>query len=169
MPFAVPWTDRVDEPDFEEEFVRFHRETLDSWRPSDWQLLLAAFSDGKPVGVQGVSANRFAEERTVRTGSWLGRSAQGKGLGTEMRVAVLELAFRHLDAAVARSGAMAGNEASLAVSRRLGYQEAGMSTRSPRGEPVAHHDLELVRDAYRAPFDVTVEGADGLRSLFGAR
>jgi RimJ/RimL family protein N-acetyltransferase/predicted GNAT family acetyltransferase len=169
MPFAVAWTDRTGDPGFEDDFVRFHRAALDGWLPGDWTLHLIAFAGGRPVGVQSLSGAQFAERRTVVTGSWLGRAWQSRGFGTEMRAGALELAFHTLGARVARSGALAGNPRSLRVSQRLGYREVGMSTASPRGIPVPHHDLELNREAFRAPVDVTVEGAEQLRPLFGVR
>ena len=125
MPFKVPWTDRANEPGFEDDFVRFHRAAIDEWRADRWALNLVAFVDGSPVGSQGLEAERFDETLTVSTGSWLGRPWQGLGLGTEMRAAVLEFAFGTLGARLARSGALAGNEQSLAVSRKLGYAEVG--------------------------------------------
>ena len=41
--------------------------------------------------------------RTVGTGSWLGRPYQGRGIGKEMRGAVLALAFDGLGAEVAET------------------------------------------------------------------
>ena len=67
----------------------------------------------------------------MKTGSWLGRSFQGRGIGTEMRAAVLELAFRGLGAATAESGALEGNAASARVSEKLGYRHDGLE----RGRP----------------------------------
>lgn len=49
-------------------------------------------------------ATDFPTLRTAGTGSWLGRSYQGKGLGTEMRAAILHLLFSGLDAVAATSG-----------------------------------------------------------------
>src|SRR6185312_6461241 len=79
--------------------------------------------DGDIVGVQDVQGERFALLKSVATGSWLGRRYQGKGIGTEMRAAILHLAFAGLGAEYASSGAFADNDASIAVSRRLGYDE----------------------------------------------
>ena len=167
MPFKVPWTDHVEEPGFEDDFVSFHRAALDDWQVGKWALNLVAFSDGSPIGSQGLEAARFDETLTVSTGSWLGRPWQGLGLGTEMRAAVLEFAFGTLGARLARSGALAGNEQSLAVSRKLGYAEVGLSSVSPRGTWVPHHDLELAAVGFRSPVPVEVEGAEQLLGLFG--
>ena len=169
MPFEVPWTDRADEPGFEDDFVRFHRGALDAWQPGRWALNLVAFVDGEPVGSQSLEAEGFAETRTVRTGSWLGRAYQGAGLGTEMRAAVLQFAFGTLGARLALSGAIVGNTQSLGVARKLGYAEVGMSSVAPRGTPVAHHNLELTNSAFRSPVPVAIEGGDELVGLFGRR
>jgi RimJ/RimL family protein N-acetyltransferase len=102
----------------------------------------------------------------VETGSWLGRDFQGRGLGTEMRAAVLTLAFEHLGARVARSGAIAGNPQSLGVSRKLGYSVAGSRMVAPRGEPLEHTDLELAAEDFVSPVPVEVEGiAQALQAI----
>jgi RimJ/RimL family protein N-acetyltransferase/predicted GNAT family acetyltransferase len=145
MPFEVPWTDDLDEADFVSHVTAV----------SDSELRFVAFLDGQPVGVQGLSLR----PEWVTTGSWLGRAYQGRGLGTEMRAAVLTYAFERLGAAVARSGAIGGNEQSLGVSRKLGYEVVGSHFVSPRGEPVEHTDVELRRERFVSPVPVEVVGA----------
>ena len=154
MPFEVPWTDDLDE----DAFLAYH---LDR---SPGRLELVAFLDGAPIGVQGL----HVELPAVSTGSWLGRRFQGRGLGTEMRSAVLTLAFDHLGAEVARSGALAGNEQSLGVSRKLGYVAVGSRTFAPRGEPVEHTDLELRRAAFRPFVAVSFTGLERALPLLRA-
>jgi RimJ/RimL family protein N-acetyltransferase len=117
--------------------------------------------------VQGLFAKDFAESRAVRTGSWLGQRFQSRALGTEMRTAVLELAFRGLGAEVARSGAVEGNAASLRVSEKLGYRVVGSGRVSPRGVEVEHTDVELRREDWRPPFAVEIEGLGNCLPLFG--
>lgn len=168
MPFAVAWTDGAGEPGFVDEFVAFHEQALGAWSPHEWTLSLLAFQEGDPVGTQGVGAKRFAAERVVTTGSWLGREHQGRGLGTEMRAAVLELAFGPLRAAAARSGWLeSGAGQSAGVSAKLGYREVGVHAESPRGEPVPHHDLRLERHEWRCPIHVEITGAGPCLPLFG--
>lgn len=168
MPFAVPWTDASGDPDFVTDFVAHHEETLAAWTPDEWRLNLLAFHDGTPVGSQALRATRFSVDRTVDTGSWLGVASQGRGLGTEMRVAVLELAFGCLGARAAQSGWLEGGAAqSAGVSARLGYREVGTHLERPRGEPVVHHDLLLARSDWTCPIRVEVEGADACLALFG--
>jgi RimJ/RimL family protein N-acetyltransferase len=93
MPFAMAWSDRSGDEGFIESFVEFHEAALRDWRPAEWTLNLLVFADGRPAGSQTIAAENFASTRTVATGSWLGKRFQRQGLGTEMRIAVLELAF----------------------------------------------------------------------------
>jgi RimJ/RimL family protein N-acetyltransferase len=164
MPFAVAWTD---EPYSEAWVVAFHEEQRAAWRPDAWDLELGVWSDGELAGVQAMYGKDFALSRTIGTGSWLGQRFQGRGIGTEMRAAMLELAFRGLGADLARSGAVEGNPASLRVSAKLGYRVTGRGTVSPRGVEVAHDDLELRREDWRPPLAVEIEGLGTCLSLFG--
>jgi RimJ/RimL family protein N-acetyltransferase len=167
MPFAVAWTDRSDEEGFVESFVEFHEAALRDWRPEKWALNLLVFFEALPAGSQTIGAEDFVSTRTVGTGSWLGKRFQRRGLGTEMRAAVLELAFGELGAEAATSGAIVGNEASKRVSEKLGYTSTGTSTVSPRGEPLTHFDLRIERDAWASPVPVEIAGLGGCLALFG--
>jgi RimJ/RimL family protein N-acetyltransferase len=155
MPFAVAWTDDLDL----DRFLAFHAEELRESTPEDWSLNLVTFVDGSPIGSQTLAATGFALDRVVRTGSWLGAAWQGRGLGTEMRAAVLELAFRGLGARAALSGYFEGNDASRRVSEKLGYHFAGVSAHAPRGVAVPHTDLRLDRDGWRG-YPVEISGLD---------
>jgi RimJ/RimL family protein N-acetyltransferase/predicted GNAT family acetyltransferase len=164
MPFGVAWTDSLDD----QSLVDWHLSALRDWRPYDWRLELVVFHDGGPIGVQGLRGERFGATREAGTGSWLGAAWQGQGLGTEMRAAILTLLFDGLGGTTATSGALDGNEASLAVSRKLGYEHVGRSTMSPRGAPIGHADLVLRRERFqRGDLQVTLEGLAGLEPLFG--
>jgi RimJ/RimL family protein N-acetyltransferase len=165
MPFEFAWTDDLEE----EAFLDYHASRLAESRPDDWRLELVAFHDGQPVGVQGITGRDFGATRAAGTGSWLGRPWQGRGLGTEQRTAALTFCFDVLGAERAISGALAGNEASLGVSRKLGYEQVGTSTVSPRGTPVAHADLVLERSRFRPAVPVQIAGFDrDLLAWFGA-
>ena len=167
MPFAVAWTDRSAEEGFVESFVEFHEAALREWRPESWSLNLLVFSDEQPAGSQSIAAEAFSSNRTVSTGSWLGKRFQRQGLGTEMRSAVLELAFRELGAVRATSGAIAGNEASKRVSEKLGYTVTGTSQVAPRSEPLKHYDLMIGKQTWMAPVPVEISGLAGCLPLFG--
>jgi RimJ/RimL family protein N-acetyltransferase len=164
MPFSVAWTDDPALSDF----LAYHELLRRDWSVDEWHLELGVWLEGELVGAQGVGSERFAETRTVATGSWLGQRFQRRGVGTEMRTAVLELAFQGLGAELARSGALDGNAASLRVSEKLGYRVAGRSACSPRGVEVGHTDLELRREDWSPPFPVEIEGLERCLPLFGA-
>lgn len=164
MPFGIAWTDSLTE----ESFTTFHRNAWRDWAPEKWQCNFVTFLDGEPIGTQGIEAENFAETRTVETGSWLGRSYQGKGYGTEQRAAVLEFAFRELGAEAAVSGALFPNIASQRISDKLGYRVTGISELSPRGEPIQHYDYRLDREDWRCPIDVRIEELEPALTLFGA-
>ena len=168
MPFTVPWTDSASSPSFRDDFVAFHEDAVASWRPARWTLNLIAFEDGRPVGTQALSARSFARTRRVDTGSWLGRDRQGRGLGTEMRAAALELAFAHLGAEEAWSAAHDDNEASRRVSEKLGYTAAGTEWHRPRGERVRATKLIRRRNGWHSPVPVEIERLAPLLPLFGA-
>jgi RimJ/RimL family protein N-acetyltransferase len=164
MPFFVPWTDdlRLDA------FLEFHRSAWETWRPEKWLLNLITFLEGRPIGTQGISANDFATNGEVETGSWLGVPYQGRGLGTEQRAAVLELGFRGLGAHAAVSGSIVHNISSQRVSEKLGYRVTGTRTIALRGDPVEHLDYRLDRADWRCPIPVELEGVEPCLPLFGA-
>jgi RimJ/RimL family protein N-acetyltransferase len=156
MPFLMPWTDAP--PDQRAlGTMQYHWSRWASWKPSDWGLELVVVRDGTVVGTQGVGAHDFAVLRQVSTGSWLGRAYQGQGIGTQMRAAVLHLAFAGLGARQAVSSAFQDNAASLGVSRKLGYRDDGINLRAVRDRPVVDRRLRLTRDDWLATRSVPVE------------
>ena len=165
MPFGVAWTDELTR----EGFLDYHRSQRTSWSPSSWKFDFGVWSDGVLVGVQGLGAESFAESRVAGTGSWLGSRFQRRGIGTEMRTALLELAFGPLGAVAVTSEAFEANAASRRVSEKLGYAIVGRNTLSPRGVPQPHLLLRLEREQWRgAPFPVEIDGAAACLPLFGA-
>ena len=165
MPFSVAWTDGLTR----EGFLDYHRSMRESWKPELWTLDLGSWADGILVGAQGIGAEAFAERRRVGTGSWLGAAHQGGGIGTEMRAAVIELAFTHLGARAVTSSAFEASTASRRVSEKLGYSIVGRESLSPRGTPQPHLLLRLERERWAgAPFTVEVEGLAACLPLFGA-
>src|SRR5512138_905969 len=61
--------------------------------PDFWRLYFVVMVDGRPAGEQTVTGMRFATLGTVTTFSWLSSDFRGRGLGREMREAILHLAF----------------------------------------------------------------------------
>ncbi|HEX4863118.1 MAG TPA: GNAT family protein [Acidimicrobiales bacterium] len=147
MPFSVPWTD-VEPPARRLLSVQHWWGHRSGWSVDDWHLAFAVFVDDRPVGVQSLLATRFPVLKEVSTGSWLTRSAQGHGIGREMRAAVLQFAFDELGAEIARSGAYVDNPASQKVSRAIGYRENGRRREAPRGVPKEMVDFELSREEW---------------------
>lgn len=156
QPFGVAWTD-VGPAERARSVLQYHWSRWAAWTPADWRLELAVVRDGTVVGTQGVSGTDFAIRREVATGSWLGRAFQGQGIGTQMRAAVLALAFEGLGARYACSDAFEDNAASLGVSRKLGYADDGIQLFSIRGRPVVSRRLRLDRAAWQAARSVPVE------------
>ncbi len=168
QPFAVPWTD-VAPVDRARGTMRYHWSCWGSWEPGNWTLNLVAACDAVVVGTIGLSARDFAVMREVRTGSWLGQEHQGRGFGTQMRAAVLALAFDGLGARFATSSAFAFNAASLAVSARLGYADDGTDRRLIRGKPADLKRLRLDREVWQAhrEIEVTMAGLEPCLPFFG--
>ena len=168
MPFRVPWTDNADAPDFVEQFVAHHLELRRAWQVDNWMLLLGVWAEGQPAGAQDLRAEQFGSTREVESGSWLGERFQGRGYGTEMRAAVLELAFLGLGAVAANSGAMVGNVASARVSEKLGYIDSGEKYVEPRGVPIREQCFRLERDRWleRERIAVEIVGLEPCLSLF---
>ncbi|GIF76043.1 GNAT family N-acetyltransferase [Asanoa siamensis] len=167
--FLTPWTDL---PPLERarHVVRGVWTDRGDWTPEDWSLRLGVFVDGVAVGMQGMSATSFGLLREVRTWSWLGLPHQGAGLGTTMRQAVLHLAFSGLSAACATTGSFVDNPAPLRVSRKLGYEDDGITRDLLHGEVVVSQRLRLTRARWeslpRPPVSVT--GLSPCLPLFGA-
>jgi RimJ/RimL family protein N-acetyltransferase len=138
-------------------------------RPEAWNLTLAVVVDGRPIGAQDVFATQFPKLRSVETGSWLGLPYQGQGLGKEMRLAVLHLAFDGLGAFEAHSGAFDSNPRSIGVSRSIGYQDNGEARRL-RGDTASRElSFRITREGFadRRRTDITIEGLQPCLALFG--
>jgi RimJ/RimL family protein N-acetyltransferase len=168
QPFVTEWTD-LDPQARARGVVQYHFSTLSRWSPDNWSVQFVTVADGVVVGTQSVEAEQFAQLRQVGTGSWLGLKYQGNGYGTEMRAAVLHLAFAGLAAEYATSEAFADNPASYAVSRKLGYVDNGIDRNVVRGKPVVGRRLRLDREQWDAArsIPVTIEGLAPCLPMFG--
>lgn len=156
MPFMTPWTDQPP-LDRARATVRYRWRAWGAWTPDDWTLDFVVLCEGAVVGAQDLMGREFAALREVATGSWLGQKHQGQGIGTEMRAAVLHLAFEGLGAQTAVSSAWADNRPSLGVSRRLGYTNDGVRRVMRRGRPVVDQRLRLDRATWAAKRTIPVE------------
>ncbi len=168
MPFDTPWTDEP--PEIRPQHsLQFYWGARANWKPANWHLTMMVKEGDVVVGVQGMLATDFAVKRQVGTGSWLGQGYQGRGIGKEMRAAILQLAFAGLGAKRATSGAFDDNAASLAVSRALGYVENGDDIGAPRGTPVRQIRLLLTREAWekKRRDDIQIHGLETCLPMFG--
>ena len=167
MPFSIPWTEAP--PD------ELPRNTMQwYWRgraeltPAKWDLPFAVVVDGDVVGTQGLVGRDFGARRGVETGSWLGLAHQGRGIGTEMRRAVLHLAFAGFGAEFAETGAWEDNPASLAVTRKLGYEPSGDTIELRKDVPTRMVRFRMARSWWEenvAADDITIEGVEACLPL----
>ena len=121
--FLVPWH-KLPSPAFERQFLLHWWKSRGSWSPDELGSRTGCdgrWSADRRPGRHG-RAIRCPQDRYP--GSWLGAANQGRGL-TEMRAAVLALAFDGLGAETAESGYITGNAASARVSEKLGYVPNG--------------------------------------------
>ncbi len=168
MPFQFPWTD-APASELGRNTVQHHWRSRAAFSPLKWELSLGVWRNGELLGAQGVSTQNFLTTRSGETGSWLGLAHQGHGVGTAMRRAMCAFLFDHLDFAEITSGAFTDNPASLAVSRKVGYQENGRTRMERRpGELAVNVGLLLTPEAFvRGEHDLVVEGVEPLRRLIG--
>jgi RimJ/RimL family protein N-acetyltransferase len=118
--------------------------------PDAWRLYFVVTVDGRPVGEQTLTGVHFSTLGTVTTFSWLSSDLRGRGVGREMREAILHLAFDGLGAKEANSDAFVDNQGSNAISRRLGYQPNGLDWATRRGEPAQLNRWRLTRDTWES-------------------
>src|SRR5690606_1903100 len=161
MPFLFPWTDTTPAGRGRSVALWAHR-VLGRWENDDWQFPFIVFYEGRPIGVQEAHGRNFALTREIDTGSWIGLAYQGKGIGTEMRAAVLHFAFAGIGAEWATSGSFDDNEASAGVSRRLGYRADGVKYEVVQGKRRLERRWRLSREDWEANrrHEVAIEGLD---------
>lgn len=168
MPFLVPWTDQPP-ADRARGVMQHHWRQLAEWTPQSWKLPLTVLFEGVVAGTQNLNADHFAVAREVGSGSWLGTGFQGNGIGTEMRAAVLHLAFTGLGAESAVSSAFVDNPASAAVSKRLGYRPDGLLRHVVRDTLRFDQRFVLDRTAWQRhrTVPVEIENLEPCLPLFG--
>jgi RimJ/RimL family protein N-acetyltransferase len=169
MPFLVAWS-RVPSPLLERNTMQWGWRNRAELTPESWRLPFAVLEGAEVVGVQDVGATDFAIRRSINSGSWLGKEHQGRGIGREMRAAVLHLAFAGLGAVQAHSEAFEDNPASIAVSRALGYLDDGEAIVAVEGSPRREIRFRLPRERWeeRRRADILIEGLEPCRELLGA-
>ncbi|NYG55898.1 GNAT family N-acetyltransferase [Nocardioides perillae] len=176
MPFLRAWHEEPYEPGsagaFPATSLAWWWSQRATFAPHGWQLALVVRRAGEVVGLQDLHAEHFAQARHVETGSWLGRAHQGRGTGTLMRRLAVGLAFDGLGAATCGSAYIAGNAASAAVSRKVGYVDNGRQrivqhTRDGVVGSVEHRVVVTPETFVRPDADVVLEGVGALRRFWG--
>ena len=168
MPFSIEWTD-VPAPLQQRRTLQHHWSQRALWEPTSWTCNFVIVADNLIVGSQSVAADNFNIMRCAVTGSYLLQPFQNKGLGTEMRSAVLHLIFAGLEADRALTGSWEDNAQSLGVTRKLGYEVEGRHRMTSRGEPREMVGYRLTRAAWETQRrdDISIEGLTPCLEMFG--
>jgi RimJ/RimL family protein N-acetyltransferase len=137
--------------------------------PDFWRLAFVVLVQGRPVGMQDLIGDRFGTYGTVVSFSWLDSDLRRQGIGTEMRHAILHLAFEGLGAREAATEAFLDNPGSNGVSRSLGYRDNGVVWATRRGQPALMQRWRLTRQdwEHHRRGDIEVIGAAGCRTALG--
>ena len=140
-------------------------------RPDAWRLAFVVFVDDEPVGQQDLTGNDFDTFGTVESTSWVSSDVRRRGIGSEMRAAILHLAFEGLGAAEAHSEGAVDNVGSNAVSERLRYERNGLTWATHQGKPVLGQRWRLDRNAWELHRrgDITMTGVAECRQVLGIR
>jgi RimJ/RimL family protein N-acetyltransferase len=135
--------------------------------PDFWRLYFVVMVDGRPVGEQTLTGVNFSTLGTVTTFSWLSSDERGRGLGHEMRAAILQLAFDGLGAKEANSDAFVDNRGSNAISQRHGYEPNGSDWATRRGEPALLNRWRLTTENWqrRRRDDIQVHNIEACHAL----
>jgi RimJ/RimL family protein N-acetyltransferase len=168
MPFNEPWT-RTPPGELQVKSLQhwwLRRGTLGA---GDWDLAFAVLENGRPLGIQNIFAKDFPIRRCFETGSWLGVEHHGRGLGTEMRSAVLHLGFEGLHAETAETAAFEDNPESQSVTKKLGYQFNGTAVRAREGHRATMLMFAMSRLLWepRRRADIVIEGLEPCLPLLG--
>jgi RimJ/RimL family protein N-acetyltransferase len=134
--------------------------------PEKWRLYFVVVVDGQPVGMQDLIGVSFSTFGTVTSFSWLSTDQRRRGLGREMRAAILHLAFDGLGAKEAGSDAFVDNHGSNAISRDLGYEPNGSDWATRQGEPALLNQWRLTRDKWeqRRRDDIQLHNIEACRT-----
>ena len=143
---------------------------MGAWTPESWALSFVVFHGDDLIGSQTLEGDRFLELRVVDTASFLYPEWRGKGLGKQMRRAVLALAFGELGAEWAITSAWEDNAASLGVTRSIGYEPNGLSRHAHEGKVGMLAHFRLTRERWlesNGAAGIAISGFAPCRPLFG--
>lgn len=136
-----------------------------------WRLYFVVMLEGRPVGMQDLIGESFSTFGAVVTFSWLSSDVRRLGVGSEMRQAVLHLAFEGFGAVEATTEGFMDNPGSNGVSGSLGYQPNGVTWESRRGEPGLMQRWRLTRADWQKHRrdDIELHGVDACADVLGVR
>lgn len=166
MPFSSSWS--LEAPaERAVSIAQFQWRSRASLSPAKWRLPFAVFVDGEIVGVQDAFATDFDSTQVATTGSWLSVAHQSRGIGTEMRRAILYFLFEGLGARIAKTEAFESNAASKRVTEKLGYRPDG-ETIALRGDGEAERSIQyrLEREWWTADDDIEIRGLPACLPFF---
>ena len=168
MPFNEPWT-RTPPGELERKALQHWWTSRATLTADDWSIPFAVLEKGRVVGVQSLFSKEYSIRRSFETESWLGIDHHGRGIGTEMRAAVLHLGFDGLDAELAETGAFEDNPESQGVTRKLGYDPNGRFLRAREGKAAGMLMYSMTRAAWqlRRRDDVTIHDLESCLALLG--
>lgn len=169
VPFDDPMSMYEDSPTREWRWLRGIWAGRGRVDPQWWRLYFVVDVEGRMVGMQDLIAADFPTFGVLTTFSWLSPELRGRGLGREMRSAILHLAFAGFDAREATSEAFFDNDASNAVSQSLGYQPDGLDWATRRGEPAQLRRWRLARHGWEQTRrgDISLSGVEACLPVLG--
>ncbi len=170
-PFDDPMSLYDDNPVRERKWLQAIWRGRGNVRPESWRLYFVVMLGEEAVGMQDLIGVNFDTFRTVTSFSWLAPGVRQRGLGREMRAAVLHLAFEGFGAAQASSEAFFDNVASNRVSGALGYQPNGQDWATRRGEPAVLNRWRLPRDvwALNRRSDIELVGVEACKPVLSLK
>jgi RimJ/RimL family protein N-acetyltransferase len=166
MPFDPPWTDL---PKIEKAQKAFRnamsRDPHQLTFAVRYQLTFAVRYQRTPnspigeVSIRGIDGKEWGHA-SVETGSWLLRPEHGKGVGTEVRQAMLALIFDGLGKDYALTASFDNNPASIAVTQKLGYTQLESEFVNNREERREVFKFELHRNNWTRVDGISWTGLD---------
>lgn len=116
-------------------------------------VLMAICKAGELIG--GIDWNYVKGHSYI--GYWLGRTHWGQGLMSEAAAGFVDAIFAQSSERAILSGVFEGNHASLAIQKKLGFVETGISVHycRARGVDLRHIDTKLTRTARSVAAELT--------------
>ena len=171
MPFGVPWTDGLSEPDGAGQFLAYHWTARGALSPESWALNFAVVADGRVVGIQElmVAGLRRQPQRDQRLLADRLRPGTRDRRRDARRRAPPRL--RRARRARGATSAWVDNAASQRVSpARSATSPTASCLMARRGEPTRHLRYRLTREAWqRNHFDgIEIHDLEPCLALLGA-